>query len=115
MAFQPAPSILQTTLEGRMDNQLTINDLFWFASGAITPSAVNSLLLNLTNWLATTMSPLLSRDMAYTRVRAVDLGSSIGLVQEMAAPYTGGVDVEAAPNNVAACVSLRTAQRGRSG
>jgi hypothetical protein len=115
MPFQPAPSILQTTLEGRMDNQLTINDLFWFSSGAITPSTVNSLLTGLSNWLDTTLSPLLSRDMTYTRIRAVDLGSPIGLAQEMATPFVGGVDVEAAPNNVAACVSLRTAQRGRSG
>jgi hypothetical protein len=115
MAFQPAPSILQTTLEGRMDNQLTINDLFWFSSGAITPSSVNSLLTNLFNWLNTSLSPLLSRDMAYTRIRAVDLSSAIGLALETPAPFAGGVDVEAAPNNVAACVSLRTAQRGRSG
>jgi hypothetical protein len=115
MAFQPAPSILQTTLEGRMDNQLTINDLFWFSSGAITASSVNSLLTNLFNWLNTSLSPLLSRDMAYTRIRAVDLGSATGLAQETPAPFAGGVDVEAAPNNVAACVSLRTAQRGRSG
>jgi hypothetical protein len=64
MAFQPAPSILQTTLEGRMDNQLTINDLFWFSSGAITISSVNSLMSNLYNWLNTSLSPLLSRDMA---------------------------------------------------
>jgi hypothetical protein len=115
MAFQAAPSILQTTLEGRMDNQLTINDLFWFSSGAITSISVNSLLTNLFNWLNTSLSALLSRDMAFTRIRAVDLGSPIGLAQEMTAAFTGGVDVEAAPNNVAACVSLRTAQRGRSG
>jgi hypothetical protein len=98
-----------------MDNQLTINDLYWFSSGAITPVAVNSLLTNLFNWLNTSLSALLSRDMAFTRIRAIDLGSPIGLAQEMPAAFTGGVDVEAAPNNVAACVSLRTAQRGRSG
>jgi hypothetical protein len=115
MPFQPAPSILQTTLEGRMDNQLTINDLFWFSTGAITAVAVNSLLTNLGSWLDTTLSALLSRDLSFTRIRGVDLGSAIGIAQEVAAPYTGGVDVEAAPNNVAACVSLRTAQRGRSG
>ena len=115
MAFQAAPSILQTTIEGRLDSQLTINDLFWFSSGAITPTTVNSLLTQLFNWVNTTLSPLLSRDQSFTRIRAVDLGSAIGLVQETATTAVGGVDVESAPNNVAACVSLRTAQRGRSG
>jgi hypothetical protein len=115
MAFQAAPSILQTTIEGRQDSQLTINDLFWFSSGAITPTSVNSLLTGLFNWVNTTLSPLLSRDLSFTRIRAVDLGSPIGLAQEQATTAVGGVDVEAAPNNVAACVSLRTAQRGRSG
>jgi hypothetical protein len=115
MPFQAAPSILQTTIEGRADNQLTINDLFWFSSGAISPVVVNSLLLALSNWVDTTLTPLLSRDWSATRVRAVDLSSPVGLGMEIATPFVGGVDVEAAPNNVAACVSFRTAQRGRSG
>jgi hypothetical protein len=115
MAFQAAPSIVQTTIEGRQDNQLTINDLFWFASGTITPTSVSTLLTGLFNWVNTTLSPLLSRDLSFTRIRAVDLSSATGLAQEQAIGAVGGVDVEAAPNNVAACVSLRTAQRGRSG
>lgn len=115
MAFQAAPSIVGTTIEGRMDSQLTINDLFWFSSGAITPSSLNTLVTDMANWVNASFAPLLSRDWQGSRIRAVDLGSATGAQAEIPAPYVGGVDVEAAPNNVAACISLRTAQRGRSG
>jgi hypothetical protein len=115
MAFQPAPSIVGTTIEGSVDNQLTINDLYWFATGPITPTSINSLLSQLSSWVNTTLAPLLSRDWTAVRIRGVDLGSAIGASGEIPTPYVGGVDVEAAPNNVAACISLRTSQRGRSG
>ncbi len=115
MAFQPAPSIVLTTIEGRMDNQLTINDLNWFASGAVDSGSILALLTGLSTWVTDEFAPLLSRDWASTRIRAVDLAVQTGLGIEVAVTATGGVDQEAAPNNVAACVSLRTDQRGRSG
>jgi hypothetical protein len=115
MAFQAAPSIVGTTIEGRMDGQLTINDLYWFSTGAITGTSINSLLTTLSNWVTGSFAPLLSRDWACVRLRGVDLGSATGAIGEMPNTNIGGVDQEAAPNTVAACVSLRTAQRGRSG
>jgi len=115
MAFQAAPSILLTTIEGRMDNQLTINDLHWFASAAIDSGSVLALLSGLSTWVTDTFAPMLSRDWASTRIKAVDLGVQNGLGIEVAVTATGGIDQEAAPNNVAACVSLRSDQRGRSG
>jgi hypothetical protein len=115
MPFQPAPSCVQSVIEGRMDNQLTILDLSWFASGAITITSLNNLVVDIGTWVTTNLGPLLSRDWSSVRVRAWDLTTATGLTAEVAVAVTGGVDVEAAPNNVAACVSLRSEQRGRGG
>ena len=115
MAFQPVPNVAQVTISGKQDSQLTINDLYFEASGAITGASLTNLATNVGNWLSTSLAPLLSQDWSSTVVRAVDLSSATGLTGESPINVTGGVGTEAAPNNVAACVSLRTAQRGRSG
>lgn len=115
MAFQPAPSIVQTVIDGRMDNQLTNLDLAWFASGAIDSTTLGALALDLANWITVSLAPLLSRDWSSFRIRAFDLTTQTGATFEQVANNTGGVDQEAAPNNVAACISLRSVQRGRSG
>lgn len=115
MAFQPAPSIAGAVISGTMDSQLVELTSSWFASAAITGVNLASLALGLANWTTDTLAPLLSRDVSFSGVRCVDLGSATGVVAEAPAVATGGVDQESAPNNVAACVSLRTDQRGRSG
>lgn len=115
MAFQPAPSIAHAALEGKVDNQLTINDLFFFSSGTITQASLQLLSDNLATWFTDNLAPLLSDDWTAVRVRCADLTTATGLVAESAAVAAGGVTGEANPNNVAACVSIRTAQRGRSG
>lgn len=114
MAFQPAPSIAGVTIEGRQDAQLTINDLYFFASGPITGGTLFDLVGAVSSWVTGTFAPLLSDDWSCFRVRAVDLGTATGPTSEAALTITGGVSGEANPNNVAACVSFRTEQRGRS-
>lgn len=115
MPFQPAPSIVGTVIDGRMDGQLTNLDLNWFATGAITPANIGTLCGDIGAWVGDVLAPLLSRDWTAFRVRGFDLSVANGAVNESPLSATGGVDVEAAPNNVAACVSLRTGTRGRSG
>lgn len=114
MPFQPAPSIGGTVIEGRMDNQLVILDLNWFSSGGISTGNLSTLAGSLGAWVTSVLTPLLSRDVTFNRVRAIDLGTATGPVVESSFTAVGGVDQESAPNNVAACVSLRTEQRGRS-
>lgn len=114
MAFQPCPDIVTTTIQGRMDNQLVILDQAWFASGPISLPGMAALAGGLAAWVIGSLAPLLSRDVSFNRIVAVDQSTATGFTVEVAAVADGGVDVEAAPNNVAACVSLRTDQRGRS-
>jgi len=114
MAFQSAPDISQVTIHGLVDNQLTINDLFFFSSGGVNITSLGVLVGAISNWVINEYAPLLSDDWTATKVRAVDLTSQTGPVVEASVTAVGGIAGEANPNNVAACVSFRTAQRGRS-
>lgn len=115
MAYQPVPDVAQIVIEGRMDNQLVLNDLYFAVSGGgITPINLLTITDAVATWWQGVIMPNLSED--YTSVRAVgiDLTTQTGARVEVAAASAGGVGSEAAPNNVAACVSFRTALRGRS-
>lgn len=116
MAYIPVPDVAGVRLEGKMDGQLTINDLYFqISGGGINAAGLVNLAVNVADWWTLNVIPLLSRDCSSVRVVAVDLGAADGPAGEAPAAADGGVDIEAVPNNVAACVSFRTAQRGRSG
>lgn len=115
MPFQPVPDVAQMQLEGSVDGCMTINDLYFqISGGGITP--VNLALLTglVATWFATSLAPLLSDDWSAVRVIGTDLTSATGPRFDAGAGTAGGVAGEANPNNVAACVSIRTDQRGRS-
>jgi hypothetical protein len=115
MPFQPVPNVAQLRLEGRVDGQQTINDVYFeISGGGITPLNLLVILANVSNWWQTAVVPLLSNNFSSLRVTAIDLTTVSGPSVEQATATVGGVGAEAAPNNVAACVSLRTASRGRS-
>lgn len=115
MAYQPVPDVAHITLEGTVDGQVTINDLYFEVSGGgITPINLGALLLAVSVYWTTNVVPLLSEDWTAVAVSATDLTTATGPSLETAVGVDGGVAGEAAPNNVAACVSFATAQRGRS-
>lgn len=114
MPFQPAPSIASVVIAGVMDGQLVELTSSWFASGGISEASLQALTDGVSGWFAGTVLPLLSRDVSGGTVRAVDETTATGPVAQTGFTGVGGVDQESAPNNVAACISFRTAQRGRS-
>jgi hypothetical protein len=113
--YQPVNNVVQCQLFGRVDGQVTINDLYFFAAGAITFTSLASLVNAVASWFGSNLAPLLSDDWSTERVIGTDLSTATGLRNEQAAVTIGGVTGEANPNNVAAVVSLRSANRGRSG
>lgn len=116
MAFQPTPDVAGVRLQGVMDSQLTINDLYFqISGGGINAAGLVNLAVNVADWWTLNVVPLLSDDFSSVRVVCTDLGSDTGPIGEAPAAAVGGEAIEAVPNNVAACVSFRTAQRGRSG
>jgi len=114
MPVLPVPQAALTQCMGVVDNQLTIIDLSWVNSGSVTPTNLNQLVNDVGTWFTDVFTPQLSSDWASTRVVGTDLSDLTGPRIDVANPATGGVSGEAAPNNVAACISFRTAQRGRS-
>lgn len=115
MPFQPVPNAALVTIEGRVDNQLTILDLsFGVSGGTITAASLGLLLTGVESFVEFNLAPLLSSDWSSQRLVAIDLANNFGARVVLSAVHVGGVDEEAAPNNVAATVSFNTGLRGRS-
>lgn len=115
MAFIPVPNTAQIRLEGRQDNQQTINDLYFFQDGGFTELELANLTGNVFSWWNTSVLAVLNEDFNSLRASARDLTSATGLAFETATGAgPGSVVGEFAPNNVAAVVSFRTGLAGRS-
>ena len=114
MAFVPSATEVHATLEGAVDNCQTINDLFFSLPGGYILSDIQSLSTNLVDWFALSFAPLLSDNWSALAVHIRALNVPAGFVTDQAAVAVGGVSNEAAPNNVAACISFRTGIAGRS-
>lgn len=115
MAFIPVPNVAQIRMEGVVDSQLTINDIYFeISGGGINVVNLQTLVDAVGVWFVDSLTPLLSDDWHASRVVGVDLTSATGVIATGEVSADGGVSGEAEPNNVAACMSIRTANRGRS-
>jgi hypothetical protein len=115
MPFVPVPNVAQITLEGTVDRQQTVNDLYFeISGGGITPTNLINIVGAAGIWFQNEIAPLLSENWSSIRARGRDLTSPLSFIAESPCPATGGVATEAAPNNVAACIKLATATAGRS-
>jgi len=115
MPFIPVPNVAQLRFEGTIDGQQTINDLFFRNGGGIFVLDLADLVTTLNDWFNFSFATGLSEDWSTVAVHGRDLTTEAGAVYDFSAtPNTGGVTGEAAPNNVAACISFRTGTAGRS-
>lgn len=115
MAFQPVPDVAHARIVGKADGQDTINDLYFEISGTgISPTSLLNIATALDAWASTQLAPLLSEDWQYLRTDATDLTAANSFQVSVGTPAVGGVTSEAAPNNVAACISFQTGIGGRS-
>lgn len=116
MPFQPATGIAGIRFQGSVDSQITINDVYFeISGGTITTTNLQTLTLLSMGWFINELAPLLSEDWSTGTVTGVDLGVPDGALFSTTNVLAGGVAGEAAPNNVAACINLSSANRGRSG
>lgn len=115
MAFIPVANVAAARLEGVVDGQQTINDLYFRQPGGIFFADIQSLAVNLDAWFTTAFANMLSNQWSTVAVHLRDLTTEAGLVADFSStPTTGGVGAEPTPNNVAACISFRTGTAGRS-
>lgn len=114
MAFNPIENVVKCTVEQDFRGQQCLNTLYFLHSvGAVNVVDLTTLVGTLTSFWATEIMPNLSDDLGLLGVLARDLTTAIGL--EMFGGSTGvtGGAGDAMPNNVAACVSIRTPFAGR--
>jgi len=115
MPFVPAATVCGVQLEGVVDSCQTINDLYFSLPGGFILSDIQSLATNLSDWFSLEFASHLSRDWSTVAVHARGLNVPNGFVVDVSpTPTIGGADIEAAPNNVALCISFRTGVAGRS-
>lgn len=115
MPFQPVPDVAQIRIIGNSDQQLTINNLYFqISGGGITPTNIQDIVGEMVTWASGSLAPQLAETWVLTNVTGTDLSAVDGAYYELPQNVPGGVATESSPNNVAACISLRTAQRGRS-
>lgn len=105
---------MEVICQGRVDNQVTLNTL-WFqkVGGAITPGDVQAVTVAVGGWFSGILAPLLSEDWHTETVKGQDWSVGAGAVFEGSVTGVGGVGSEAAPNNVAAVVSFSGGSSGR--
>lgn len=116
MPFIPVADVAHVRIEGRMDNQETINDLYFrHTTGAIAAADLVALDEAIAVWYGGTMAPLLNEGWHGVAVHGRDLTTALGFVNDRSiGTVVGGISGEAAPNNCTMAVSFRSALSGRS-
>lgn len=115
MAFIPVPNVAQVKLEGTLDSQQTINDMYFQLAGGITLADLQGLVTNMIDWFQFEYTAMCSEDWHTVAVHARDLSADLSFVVDGAPATTNGQKPqESAPGNVCACVSFRTGLGGRS-
>jgi hypothetical protein len=117
MAFIPASNVLQVNFIQAMGNVQVQNVQYWRHGGAIDQAAADALGAALVAWWDVEFSATLTTELQLNALRMQDLTTDVAPVYEYTTglPVTGQHAVPALPPFVAFCISLRTANRGRSG
>jgi len=116
MAFIPVPDVAQFNIRGTLDNQRIENTLYFRNVNTWDTEGLEAAAALVADWFEDNILPVVTTDYVLREVYAVDLTTeNSGSATHTVAASTQGLDSSPAlPNNVAICVSFRTAQRGRS-
>lgn len=114
--FQPVEDCVQVTIEGSLDGQLTINDLYFRSTiGPRTAPDVVALTTAIANWYGATMAPLLNENWEGRVAKGKGLSSATPFVALVS--MTGVVGEQTGdqlPNNCTMAVHFATGAAGRS-
>lgn len=117
MAFIPVADTVQLELFQRLHGQRIENVTYWQKVGGYGFGDATELWNAALLWWTTDLAPQLSSDITLIGGKITDLSSASGFSLDFTAPTpnpAGVIGVGALPGNVALCVSLRSAGRGRS-
>lgn len=116
MAFVPIPDAMEATVEFTWDSQIVCMVFGFSTSGLEFTTQAPKVYAALNAGLWPNLRLALSTGIVSSGVRVIDLSAANAGAAEFP-PFTtpsGSVNTASVPNNVAACVTLSTAQRGRS-
>ena len=116
MVFVPVVDTAHVSIEGQVDGQQTINDLYFkHTTGPIAFSDLFILVNQLVSWYNGTVSALLNEAWTGRRMVGQDMTApNSATVQNSMAGMVGGVSGEAAPNNCSMAVHFSSGLSGRS-
>ena len=116
MPFVPVPNTVQINTVYELDSQEVETTSYYKKATAVTTSDLTSLLEEVNTIVRTQLIPFLGNTITLVRLVGTLLSTVDGLiaVSTTSLPVSGGASGEAAPNNVALTMSIRTAARGRS-
>lgn len=116
MPFIPVPGVLQVNLQYGALGEPFENTLYFEKAGAWTGTEMGELGLSLHDWWVASMAPIFPTGVSLINIKMTDLttATSGGMDYGTDLPESGTVNDEIAPLNVAPCISIRTASRGRS-
>jgi hypothetical protein len=116
MPFQPVEAAALVELVYLWDGQICENTLYFDRSNDYLVGDLAALSGAIVDWWVENMAPLLSADLSLTSVKCTALHDNTGpqFINTTELPALGTVAVDSVPNNVAPCISFRTALIGRS-
>lgn len=116
MPFVPAPGVLQVNVGWELDGQHIQNTWYFQNDGSPTESSIADFLAGLASAIETGLLPLLSNAIKLVELVGIllDTADAIAVTLSVNPPLAGEVADESAPNNVAYCITFKSAQRGRA-
>lgn len=116
MAFIPLPNGVRIAMEFVQNGQLVVNVYYLTYPSPIATANLTALATVFKDWWFNTERANRSTALSLVQVVATDIRVAGGLQTAVvnAPPVAGTIAGSAAPNNVAACLSLRTGFSGRS-
>jgi hypothetical protein len=116
MPFIPVAGVAQAEIRMTWDDQKVENTLYFDFGTTPTSGDLTTLGTDLLAWWTANIAPLTNQDVQLREIYLTDLTSATGAAVTVvpASPLFGEVNLDSLPNNVALCVSFRTAFRGRS-
>lgn len=116
MAFVPSPQVCEAEIEMVWDGQIVENTLYFQSSAAMDVALMGTLAAALITWWNANIKPGVADTLGLTAVAVTDLttNTSPAVLTPVSPTSFGAGGAQSLPNNVALCISFRTAARGRT-
>lgn len=113
--YQPCPGVIKVALSGNVGGEELVNTLHFSREAEWTVPDMLTVATGVFDWWVANVAPLVCDNSGFSVCQATDLTTRTSPVATYShALVGGGISTEAAPNNVALCVTLGTDARGRS-